>query len=448
MECFFEKLYYVLECSYVRCNRPQGVLAAVSGGADSVALLFLLVKMREKEGINLFCCHVHHGLRESADKDAQYVKELCEKLSVPYIQKNVKIEGKSNIEAKAREKRYEALESVRREKSLDVIATAHHMEDQTETVLMHLMYGCGSDGLSGIKELQNFLWRPMLKIHKEDILLLLKQKEIAFCTDETNFNLDFTRNAIRKRLMPVMQTIYPKSTDSIARCAEILSAENDALNMLAKSWMQENAFSHKKINWFFRKSFNAQHIAVRRYILRNFYKNITHEELNFEQTQRLLEAIFSEQSNIKVNATGKNFIYATKKRVHIIIENFADESYDAGIITRADFTGCLGDGVFEQAFDEKALEGAVLRFRKTGDTIHPLGASGSQSLKQYMIDKKIDRPFRNVWPILAKGSEVLWVIGYGISQKAAVSDNSPGKIFLRYESLLPDGTIYNKEKNK
>ncbi|MDO5023040.1 MAG: tRNA lysidine(34) synthetase, partial [Eubacteriales bacterium] len=124
MEDFFEKLYAVVVHSHLKCGKPKAILAAVSGGADSVALLLLLNEMRKRENVTLLCCHVHHGLRESADFDAQFVQQVCKSLSIPFIQKNVSIQGKSNIEAKAREKRYSALKTVCLEQNMDLIATA------------------------------------------------------------------------------------------------------------------------------------------------------------------------------------------------------------------------------------------------------------------------------------------------------------------------------------
>ncbi|MDO5023151.1 MAG: tRNA lysidine(34) synthetase TilS, partial [Eubacteriales bacterium] len=340
-----------------------------------------------------------------------------------------------------------ALKTVCLEQNMDLIATAHHMEDQAETVLMHLMYGAGSDGLSGIKERQQLLWRPLLKANKKEIIMLLKQKNMPFCTDETNFNLDFTRNAIRNKIIPAMQDVYPSSVESISRCSEILSAENDFLQSYANEWILNNSFFKQDVCWFYRKGFNKQHIAIRRLILRIFYKKTTQTELNFEQTQRIIESVSGKQNNLKVSTAGENFVYITEERVHIIKKERSLSS-EKGNIKRLKFMGDIGDGIFEQAFGEDSLEGAVLRFRQAGDRIRPLGALGSQTLKQYMIDKKIDQPLRDFWPILAKGSEVLWVIGRGISQNAAIKDNTTGKVFLRFESILPDGTKYKERHNK
>ena len=445
MSGLFEKLYKVVEGSYCDIVAPKSILVAVSGGADSVALLLLLHKLSLKKGIYLVCCHVHHGLRKTADRDAIYVQRLCEELRIPFVLKKVEINTDSNIEAQARAARYDALNSVMLKNNIDVIATGHHMQDQAETVLLHLMYGSGSVGLSGMHEYQNKIWRPLLSIKPDEIHAFLHQEGVFYCFDETNDDESYMRNAIRKTLIPDMLKLYPKAVESMYRCASIIRDEAIAWQEYADVWLNQNGFFLNGVNWIWRSIFNGENIALKRHIIRALFNKVSDAELSFEQVENFRKIIESDRANVFHTVRADINAYITKERIHLYDYNV---NWDIGTIGYADYEGEFGDGVFTQALDADKIAGSVLRFRRAGDRIHPLGAKGSQSLKQYMIDRKIDMPFRDIWPLLAKGNEILWVIGYGVSQNASISELTQNIVMAKYDFILPDGNSKKGEKKK
>ncbi|MGI6654740.1 MAG: tRNA lysidine(34) synthetase TilS [Christensenellales bacterium] len=152
-----------MQASYAAVGRPGRVLLALSGGVDSVVLLHALVSLRKLEGFVLSAVHVHHGLRAEADADAEFVQVLCAQLDVKVVVVRVQV-GPGNLEAEARDARYRVLHAQAQQEDADVIALAHHADDQVETILMHWMRGAGGQGLAGMRELSGNLWRPLLTL--------------------------------------------------------------------------------------------------------------------------------------------------------------------------------------------------------------------------------------------------------------------------------------------
>ena len=184
------------------------VVAGVSGGADSLCLLFMLKEFAKEMPLQLAVVHVNHGIREEATEDAAYVKQICEELDVPFFLKEADVEGiaKSqgiSTEEAGRNVRYEAFSEVLGEHfTAGKIAVAHNANDRAETMLFHLFRGTGLTGLSGIKPVRGQIIRPLLCLSREEIEQYLVKKEIAFCIDRTNNEDTYTRNKIRHHILP------------------------------------------------------------------------------------------------------------------------------------------------------------------------------------------------------------------------------------------------------
>lgn len=203
-------------CLFDKKKAPIRILVALSGGADSVALLCLLYERAMEQGLVLAACHVNHGIRgEEADRDEAFCKELCHKINIPFHAVHVDVPAyakaqKKGLEESARELRYEALRKVKKTLEMDFIATAHHAEDHLETVIFHLARGCGNEGLLGIAPRRDDLIRPLLFLEKQHLLSYLSHLKQPYCTDSTNEDTDFTRNRIRKNILPELVKINPR----------------------------------------------------------------------------------------------------------------------------------------------------------------------------------------------------------------------------------------------
>ena len=212
----------------------DGVLAAVSGGADSVCLLFLLCSMREELAVRLAAFHLHHGLRGAeADRDEAFVKQLCGAWQIPFYSAHEdaaaygRERGISEEEA-GRELRYSHLEALADRLSFGKIAVAHHREDQAETVVFHLFRGTGLKGMGGIRPVRGKIIRPLLECSRQEIEGYLRENGISWCEDSTNSENTYKRNRIRNELLPwAGQYLNERASEHAAQFARF-AAQADA----------------------------------------------------------------------------------------------------------------------------------------------------------------------------------------------------------------------------
>ena len=209
------------------------VTAALSGGADSVALLLILQKLQQTFGYTLRAVHVHHGIRgEEADRDARFCEQLCRQYRIPFQLCRVDARGfarknKLSLETAARQLRYEALELAAPE---GWIATAHHADDQAETLLFHLVRGTGLKGLCGIPQKRDRIIRPLLKLSKAQLCAFLEEEQQKYVTDSTNLTDDTCRNLLRHQVLPKLAAINPAVVKHMSQTTQSLSVDEEYLS--------------------------------------------------------------------------------------------------------------------------------------------------------------------------------------------------------------------------
>lgn len=207
---------------------PRGskIIIAVSGGPDSVALLTLLVRLREKHGFTLHAAHVNYRLRgRDSERDEALVKKLCKNWSVPVSILRPKTRPKSNIEEHLRIVRYKFFERLRARLGFSTIVTAHTMNDLAETLLLNLIRGAGTRGLSPFQRPTPSLARPFVHFEKSDIERFLATESVPFHIDRSNRSKRFTRNRVRHELIPLLETFNPRIVETLARTAGRLDRE-------------------------------------------------------------------------------------------------------------------------------------------------------------------------------------------------------------------------------
>jgi len=424
----------VLEKSYVAIGKPASVLVGLSGGADSVALLLSLCFMKEQHGLSLYAVHVNHGLRVNAGGDEEFCKNLCAELSVPLTVKSVKVSSAGSLEAAAREARYAALREEMKFRQADVLALAHHLDDQAETVVMHLMYGSGMAGLGGMRSFQNGVWRPLLQLRRNDLHAYLKQKGFTWREDESNADLSFTRNRIRAKVIPEMEACAQESVRAIGRMTEVLQAEDDYLNESAAGWLDQYA-ARGDYPFLMANALLKQHKALQRRILRCYAERLS-VQLDFEQTERL-RLLLQSGNGAVMNLPGEWHALKTQERLHFLHDQKVQDTKSLGTLSFSE-----KDAAFQTAYVQSIpacqMHDLQLRTRRTGDYIQPFGMQGTKPLKEFMIDRAIDRPFRDAWPLVCRGNEVLWVIGIGASEKLRVQKPDKDSLQMIYSGRLPD----------
>ncbi len=416
--------------SWKDLGKPSRVTAAVSGGADSVALLQALAELARTESMELSAAHVDHGLRETSGRDAAFVAEMCRDLRIPCQVCRVQIQGTS--EDAARQARYEALGEACLENGAAVLALAHHRRDQAETMLLHLFRGSGAGGLAAMRERAErgelLLWRPLLNVSPEIIRATLTEKGIPWVEDETNARDDYQRNYVRHRVLPAITARFPHAEEAMGRTARIFADEDDYFRKEARRFLKAegNASLDGPCLWVRWKQLQELHPALRRYALRLACP----VKLDAATT----EALMAMKPGQKMNLPEEGRAECSGEYLHFILANPAPPT--PGKLIVQPWYGETGNGKRVQAVKRSVYEQCELRFLQPGDRMHPLGAKGSKSMQDYFVDKKVPRPFRAYTPLLCIGNHVVWAVGVGVGEEARVNPGNDA-VLLDYQGYLP-----------
>lgn len=397
----------------------EHVLCAVSGGADSVALLLLLKEKADRRELTLTAAHYDHRIRPASSDDARFVRMLCEKLGIPLVMgagdvPSLAKTSRTGLETAAREARRTFLEKARLEVKADVIATAHHRDDQAETVLMHLFRGAGAAGAAGIRPRAGHWVRPLLNVAKTDLVRFLQERGQDWREDESNAVPDTPRNRLRSEVLPSVLRVYPGAMESLGRFASIAAEESDYLDALADGFLAAHGIRIDE------GLYALDAVQIDRALVRRALKKLV-RKADYGLLSRLADLYFSASG--RVQAAGVSAERAGK-RLYLIDEAIPPESFLGTLSAVPSQNIPVLENGFRQTLDGAAVKGAALRLRRPGDWISPLGTPGRKSLSDYLIDRRIDRPLRDRIPLLVQGSEVLWAVGVGISNRAALREDS------------------------
>ncbi len=410
-------------------GKPLTLLLALSGGRDSVSLLAALKNLQDQLGYELRAVHVHHGIRKNADMDEVFCRELCESWQIPLDVFHVDVpalaeEKKLSIEEAARILRYECFEEAAKEleaKGETVrVCLAHHQTDQAETVLLHLLRGSGLKGLGGMQEVRGIYLRPMLSVSEEEINAYASAKELTWREDESNADTSFTRNRIRRELLPYLQTSFnPNIVENLCALAETASEDEACLESLVPP-VEKGVL--KLTDW------DTLPPAVQKRTLQAWMRKNGLEK-------DLLKVHLDALMDLANGASGRRISLPSGLTVY--------KSYDILSII-----GFLSEAAEEKAFgleylsweslknrfqapdeipdlpDEKWLKAddlsgvPVWRKREPGDYLYV--GQGRQKLKDFFINRKVPREERDSLMLLADGSHVLWIPGWRVSDAAFV----------------------------
>jgi len=283
-------------------KRGETIIVGVSGGPDSMALLHILFKLRQDYGIRLHIVYVNHGLRKSAVIDQKFVKDIAQKLSLPFTTTTLTVKpqkGKSSLEEQGREKRFNFLFMVARKQKAKTIALGHTQDDLAETVLMRIIRGTGLHGLPSIlpkRPFKNFfLIRPLLEVNRNEILSYLKSRKISFRIDPTNRQTKFFRNKIRWHLLPLIEKKYnPRAKEILANLAYNAAFDYDLISLLGRYYIKKILYQ-KNSNMLQLKipKLNSLHPSLQRMLVRLSLEELTgHPHLiNSEQVRKIEQLI-------------------------------------------------------------------------------------------------------------------------------------------------------------
>lgn len=417
----------------------DGVLVALSGGADSVALLLELHELQRKGLISrLEAAHLHHGIRGvDADDDAAFVRALCDRLSVPLTTDRADVpklsrEDGISLELAARNARYTFLERVRAERSLDFIALGHHRDDQAETLLLHLLRGSGTDGLAGMRLRAGRLIRPMLLTGKSEILAYLRECGQDYRTDATNFETDATRNRIRLNVIPVLETVNPAAKKALSEAAEHVAEDAAFLNTLAERAAKDCGNDREKLL--------ALPKPIRMRVLRGMLPYTDFTRADLDRLDALLSAQTGSRATLKYGAVA----WTDAKTIRIGMpenEPFCVPVPDSGSVKLPNGTltvervkraaiPCKGCDAY---IDADRLTGTVIaRSAQNGDRFTPLGMKGAKLLSDYLTDRKTPR-YERAMPIVCDGAGIVFVAGHTVDERMRVTADSKHILHYHYE---------------
>lgn len=414
----------------------KAVIVGFSGGADSVCLLFALKML----GYNVHAVHVHHGIRGfEADNDALFAQSFCEKYDIPFSLEKLDIpaiakQKNISLETAAREERYNILRHYAK-KNNGIIAVAHNKNDQAETVLMHLLRGSGLNGLCGMQHKANNIIRPILDFSREDIEQFNKENNLDYVTDSTNDCLEYSRNKIRLDIIPHIDSILnTDSINSITKCAEILNEYNDYIKSNIEEYAK-NLIKKEDKNVFLTIT-SLPHVIQSELIKKSIELlcgNIVDiEKIHIEDVYSLFEKESGKEIHLPHNIRVKRIydkICFYKNDFSFFIseikfEPLKDIQWKNFIIKSCDANEYKYEKNTTYIDIERLPLDTVIRTRKEGDFIYPLGSTGKCTIKKFFIDKKIPSNIRNEIPLLAKGNEIYAIIGYTVSEKVKVTPES------------------------
>ncbi len=406
-------------------------LIGLSGGADSV---YLLLRALE-EGGEITAVHVNHGLRgENSDGDETFVRQLCAEKNVPLLVYRA-TPPENPSEAWAREARYGFFRQAMKETGAEALLLAHHRDDQTETLLMHLLRGAGLKGLSAMAadtmvEGLHIL-RPLLSMSRADIRRELQKRGQIWREDESNQDTRYLRNAIRQEILPRLEALSPGAGGRIAQTACLLREDAETLDGLAEAALGEERSAYLPMELL-----KGQPDAMLSRILRLWVERISPPwqewSLSLTQTRELM-TLLEAPAGSKINLPGGRQLYRGWTHLHLLGAFRPKLTY---ALTQEPYAGDHGDGKRSQSMPASLLRECILRSRQTGDYIRPFGSQGRQSLQDYLVNRHIDAPFRDEIPLLCRGSEVVWVCGVGAGE-AVRGTLDEERILVRLECEMP-----------
>ena len=456
-------------------ERGDRIVVGVSGGADSVSLLWWLNSVKEDFGLSLYAVHVHHGIRGAeADEDMNFTKQLCASLDIPcdirmYDVPEYAKEHNLTVEEAGRILRYQAFEEIRQERDCDKTAVAHHQDDSVETILFNLVRGTGAKGLRGIAPVSERIVRPLLALSRAEVEEFLKENNVSWRNDSSNREDEYSRNKIRNTVIPALKEINERAVGHILESSMIigdmyryvLSEANKCFFDIAQVSGDEVVLPVKEML--------EEEPVIRREVIRLAIDNLVHtlKDITARHIYGIELLLFGQSGRFQMLPYG---IMAVREQAGLKLykedATEAEKKDDEPQETEVDMNNAgvyglpFGQGCFfaeplpenSEIFDENTLKNMenmytkrmdcdkikgtlLLRTRKSGDYLIINSGQQQQShkkLKEYFIEQKIPVTQRDKVLLLADGSHVLWILGYRMSDGCKITEETARQIEFRW----------------
>lgn len=459
----FEKVLGTIN-KYNLIEDGDKIVLGLSGGPDSVCLLHILYRLKEKMNIEVYAAHLNHQIRGlEAQKDALYISQICEDLGITSFVKAINVpeyckEQGVSLEEGARTLRYEMFEEIKQKTKSNKIAIGHNRNDQAETVLMRIMRGTGLQGLRGIEYIRdNEIIRPILDIERSEIEAYCEKYELNPRIDKTNLESIYTRNKIRLELIPYMKDNFnPNVIESIVRMTNSLKSDSDYIDLEAeKSFKEVSTLKEDSVEISLPKYSNL-HNAIKVRVLRSAIKHII-GDTNFvdqKHIEDIIELECESKLNKMLNLPRGIFAYRRKNIIILTTKEIVSEEIDFcynipsnGFIKIKELNLVLETQKMSidryksikldktsKGFDfDKIKGGIVVRSRKQGDKIKLAG--GSKKVKDLFIDLKIPREDRCKVPVITDDEGILCVGDYKTSENYKIDSETKEVLKISFKKL-------------
>lgn len=405
------------------------ILVACSGGPDSLALAHWLVQESKVAGFAVAVMYVHHHLRKSADLEPPAVEYFARQEGIPFYRADIEVRAEAaatgeSIETAARRLRYQAIRQVAAAEGYGKIATAHHADDQAETILHHILRGTGTRGLIGMRPCTSDIIRPFLKATRADIEAYLENVPYSPCIDETNADTHYLRNALRHEVLPYLRRYNPQISMALCRLGEIAGEDEDCLAASAQTATKLLRVESKDIV-LARSDYDRFPPAVRHRLLRYICEEYMAETPDRDMILRLDEYVRKGRTGLMFRAWGWELeITATQARWRKA--EAREDFVDTAVYPDVDGKMQLGDvRAYLRKVDTIATDGICipvslvqgnlcLRYRRPGDRIRT--RAGSKKWKDWLIDHKVPRSQRDKIVLLADDVQVYWADKYAVAE--------------------------------
>ncbi len=418
-------------------TKKDRLLIAVSGGVDSVALC----RLCQLTGLDFGIAHCNFQLRgDESSRDEAFVKVFADTLNVSFY--SIKFDTKAYAEnnrlstqVAARELRYNWFEEVRSANDYDYILTAHHADDNIETVLMAFFRGTGIKGLTGIKEKNGKLRRPLLFARRAELESFLVDEKLSFAQDESNLHDDYTRNYFRNTVLPMIAKVYPETEENMLNTIERMK-ETAWLYQEAVTQKRKTLVEQKGNEWYLPVLLLQQQASVRTLM----YEIVKDFGFTSAQLTDILQLLQSDSGKYVLSATHR----ILRNRKHLIISPL-QELQNSAIVIEQPGTYSFANGTI--TFKEKnavksfvtdssniALIDAkeivyplLLRRWRTGDYFYPLGMRKKKKVSRFLIDQKLSLFEKEKTWVIEMNKKIIWVVGYRIDDRFRLT-NTTGPI--------------------
>lgn len=436
------------------------VIAGVSGGADSVCLLFMLSKLRKEMGFGLRAVHVNHGIRgRAADADEEYVKSLCMELGVELkvctedVPAYARMHGMT-VEEAGREVRRACFLRELEACGGTCIALAHHQNDNAETLIFNLCRGTGFRGLRGIAP-RNGVWiHPFLCLKRKDIESYLKKRGISYCTDETNLDLHYTRNRIRHEVIPCLEAhVNKESVGHMCRAMERMYSLSGYIEREILRYKEMCTDKEEGRIVVRKREYMQVPAELKEYVLYGALCDVSGSRKDIEANHiKILEELLERQPGRMLCLPHGVRAFRCYEGVELCDRKTAQSRTDIE-------TGRRGDDLFRMDIFEKTEKGITIpqkpytkwfdydiikntvkiRHRQPGDYITIEKSGGTQKLKQYFINEKIPQSERDAIWLVADESHIMWIVGYRQNQAYQITDKTRRVLEVEFYGGEKDG---------